>query len=149
MSLLGAVYYNPTTRVGVQPLAVTGLTAIDTSNLRISFTAPATGRVMVRMQAAIVRADTGYAPNQFVGVLRGSTNLGVTLPFVSGDQFLSGSTLLRTWTAAMPVTGLTAGSAQTWDAAIQCTVANGSGGIFYGGGNTASQVGGFAFEIYG
>lgn len=148
MGLLGAIAYDPATAVNKATTALLAMTAIDTTNLRIAFTAPASGRVMVRLQGTLHGATT--FPQILLGVLEGSTVKGRVAP----AGLLNGTAVATTFLtveALFAVTGLTPGASLTWDAAYGVETIVASTGLKYGGPNntTANDAwGAFLFEIY-
>jgi hypothetical protein len=124
------------------------MTAIDTTNLRITFTAPASGNVLVRLTCSLAKDTTPQVV--LLGVLDGST--------VMGRQAAIGSILdtpFTTWRvgqeASFLVTGLTPSNSYTWDAAYGVEEVATAGGIYYGGPDdtTTDNAGGaFGFEIW-
>jgi hypothetical protein len=149
-TLLGSILYDPTGGAMVNKATTSRLamTAIDTANLRLNFTAPDSGNVLVRMRTAIMGATT--APQILLGVLAATTVYGRTCPVGAYLTTATTATLLAVEGQAV-ITGITAGSACTWDAAYAVQAVVGSTGIKYGGPNntTASDAaGGFLFEVW-
>lgn len=148
MTLLAGKNYDPTTAVSKATTAALAMTALDTTNLRLTFNAPTNGAVLVRLQGVLHGATT--FPQILLGVMSGSTVLGRQAPKVT----LAGTALATTFATAealFVVTGLTSGVAQTWDAAYGVETLVSSTGLKYGGPNntTANDAfGGFAFECY-
>lgn len=148
MAILGAIAYDPATSVSKATTALLALTALDTTKLRLTFTVPASGRVTVRMQGTLHGATT--FPQIMLGVLEGTTVKGRVAPAGLPNGNLAATTFL-TVEALFTVTGLTASSSLTWDAAygVETTVA--STGLKYGGPNNATAndaFGAFIFEIH-
>ncbi len=147
MNLLGAILYDPAVAVSKATSALLALTALDTTNLRITFTVPAHGKVRVRMKGVLHGATT--FPTILLGVLEGATLRGRMAPVQSlGNTAVA--TAMVSVEADYCVTGLAAGSV-SWDAsyAVQTVVA--STGLKYGGPNDNvgnDAFGGFLFEIY-
>jgi hypothetical protein len=148
VALLGAKLYDPTTAVSKATTSALAMTAIDTTNLRIAFTVPTNGAVLVRLGGTIHGATT--FPQILLGVLEGSTVRGRTAP----SGFLAGTALATTFMpveALFVVSGLTSGAALTWDAAYGVETLVASTGLKYGGPNntTANDAfGGFRFEVW-
>lgn len=148
MASLGAILYDPATAVSKATTALLALTAIDTSNLRITFTVPTSGRVLVRLGGVIHGATT--FPQILLGVLEGATVRGRRAP----DGGLPGTALATTLKPAetsFVVSGLTPGASLTWDAAYGVETLVASTGLKYGGPNNATAndaFGGFVFEIW-
>lgn len=149
MSVLAAVTYDPATAVSKSVAAALALTALDTTNLRLTFTVPGTGRVQVHMRGTLHGATT--FPQIMLGVLEGATVRGRVAPKV----VLGGTALATTMAdaeALFVVSGLTAGASLTWDAAYGVeTVVASPAGLKYGGPNNATAndaFGAFQFEVW-
>lgn len=148
MALLAGTLYDPAAAVTKATTAAQAMTAMDTTNLRLTFTAPANGAVLVHM-AGVIHGATTF-PQVLLGVLDGSTVRGRAVPGGS----LGGTALATTFLqieAYFLVTGLTPGSSYTWDAAYGVETLVASTGIKYGGPNdtTANNAfGGFVYEIW-
>lgn len=148
MSLVAGTLYDPSVAVSKATSALLALTALDTTNLRLTFTCPASGRVVVR-QAGVVHGATTF-PQILIGVLDGATVRGRAAP----QMTLSGTALATTFApfeALILVNGLTPGNNYTWDAAYGVETIASSTGIKYGGPNDTTSnnaFGGYAFEIY-
>ncbi len=148
MALLAGKLYDPAASVSKATSALLAMTAFDTTNLRLNFTAPANGIVLVRMAASLSGATT--MPQVLLGVLEGSTVRGRVVPSAT----LGGTAVATTnvqLDASFLVTGLTPGAALAWDAAYGVETIIAATNIHYGGANdtTANNAwGGFAFEIW-
>lgn len=152
MALLGAKLYDPATAVTKATSALLAMTALDTTNLRIPFTVPANGAVLVRLQGVVHGGTaTPWFPQILLGVLSGSTVAGRVAPAGLPQGPLQAATTLLPVEALFTVSGLAAGAALTWDAAYGVeTVATGSA-LKYGGPNDATvnnAFGAFIFELY-
>lgn len=148
MPLLAGTLYDPGTAVSKATTATLAMTALDTTNLRLTFTAPASGRVLVRLQGTLHGATT--FPQIQLGVLEGSTVKGRVTPAGLMNGNLAATSFL-TVEGLFVVTGLTAGASLTWDAAYGVETVVASTGLKYGGPNntTANDAfGGFAFEVW-
>lgn len=148
MALLAGTLYDPAAAVSKATTAALAMTALDTTNLRLTFTAPASGRVLVRLQGTLHGATT--FPQIQLGVLEGSTVKGRVSPAGLVNGNLAATTFL-TVEGLFVVTGLTAGASLTWDAAYGVETVVASTGLKYGGPNntTANDAfGGFAFEVW-
>jgi hypothetical protein len=147
--LLAGVLYDPATAVSKSIAAALAMTAFDTTNLRLTFTAPSTGNVKVCQSG--VATGTTVIPAVIIGVLDGTTIRGrAPAQFVGPISAPSAGSYLP-FTAEFVVVGLTPGITYTWDAAYDCEVAATSGNIKYGGPNntTAGDAwGGYGFEIW-
>lgn len=149
MGLLASVNYDPAVAVSKATTA-TGLamTALDTTNLRLTFTVPANGAVLVRLRSVVEGATT--FPQILLGVLEGATIRLRQVPCGAiKTTALATSQLAQEVLAVVP--GLTPGASLTWDAAYGLEVGIASTGLKYGGPNDTSgndAFGGFVFEIY-
>lgn len=149
MSLLGARTYDPATAVVKATTGLLALTALDTTNLRIPFTVPANGAVLVRLQGTLHGATT--FPQILLGVLEGTTVRGRVAPagFINGTAL---ATTFLTVEGLLVVSGLTPGASLTWDAAYGVETAVASTGLKYGGPNGATTAndafGAFLFEVW-
>lgn len=148
MALLGSKLYDPAVAVTKNTTAALAMTALDTTNLRIAFTAPANGSVLVRLAGTIHGATT--FPQILLGVLEGSTVKGRMVP----KAVVGGTALATTFLsveALFVVNGLTPSASLTWDAAYAVETIVAATGIKYGGPNDTTvnnAFGGFAFEIW-
>lgn len=148
MALLAGTLYDPTTSVNKVTTAALAMTALDTTNLRLTFTAPANGAVLVRLVGTLHGATT--FPQILLGVLEGATVKGRVAP----QAVLGGTALATTMVnveALFVVTGLTPSASLTWDAAYGVETLVASTGLKYGGANNATAndaFGGFIFEIW-
>ncbi len=147
-NLLAAVNYDPSSAVSKSTASLLALTALDTTNLRLTFTAPASGAVEIRLRACVV-GGTSY-PQIILGVLDGATVKGRQTP-MGGLATAAGATHPMTVEALFPITGLTPGNSYTFDAAYGVEIVVASTNLKYGGPNDASgndAWGGFAFEVW-
>jgi hypothetical protein len=150
--LLGAVHYDPGTAASVSAAASSVVAALDTTNMRLTFTAPSSGNVYVRLRGAVSgTTGTGLCVNW--AVLDGAT-IRFRMHGVGGADTNS-TTLAATdhyaYEASGLVTGLTPGTAYTWDAAFYVDNAATSAVVEWGGPNntTADDAwGGFAFDVW-
>lgn len=148
MTCLAAALYDPTTAVSRSTAALLAMTAVDTTNLRLSFTVPASGRVLVRLKGTVHGAAT--FPSVLLGVLSGSTVVFRSAP-MSGLANTAVATAMVGIEAVAVISGLTPGASLTWDAAYGVETAVTSTGLKYGGPNntTANDAfGAFHFEIW-
>lgn len=148
MAILAATLYDPAVAVTKATTANLALTALDTTNLRLTFTVPASGRVLVRMVGTVHGATT--TPSLMFGVLEGATVRGRIGPAVmwAGAQAATSRVNAE---AMFPVSGLTPGASLTWDAAYGVESPVAATGLKYGGPNdtvTNNAFGGFAYEIW-
>lgn len=148
MAVLGAIAYDPATAVSKATTAALAMTAIDTTNLRLTVTVPASGRLWVELQGTLHGAAT--FPQILLGAMEGST----VRTRVSAAGLLQGNaaaTSMLTVVAFAPITGLTPASSITLDAAYGVETLVASTGLKYGGpnGTTANDAfGAFIFAIH-
>lgn len=152
MAVLAATAYDPATAVAKSTAAALAMTALDTVNLRLTFTVPSTGRVWAQLIGTIHGGSaTPWFPQVLLGCLEGTTVRGRVAPAGLPQGSVQAATTLLTVEAFYPVTGLTAGASLTWDAAYGVeTLATGSG-LKYGGPNNATAndaFGAFVFAIH-
>lgn len=148
MNLLAGVNYDPGTAVAKSCASLLAMTAIDTTNLRLTFTCPASGKVFIRIGCCSSGA-TGTPPQILLGVLDGSTVRGRASP--TGIHATSSATLRSYQAVEFLVTGLTPGASYSFDAAYGVEVVAASTNIQYGGPDdttTNNAWGGFRFEIW-
>lgn len=154
MALLAAAIYDPTggAQVTKSTATVLAMTVLDSTNLRCTFTAPASGDVFVRIKTAVTGAVT--VPTVFLGVIEA----------VPTAAFLRHRSIaIPNWAAApaaasrvplvveFPVTGLTPSTSYTWDAAYGVEVVVAATNIVYGGPNnatTSDAAGAITFEVW-
>jgi hypothetical protein len=146
IALLAGKHYDPAVAVSKSTASLLAMTAFDTSNLRLTFTAPANGSVLVRIRCVESGATT--FPDILLGVLSGASVIARQAPIgsISGT---AATTTGVTHEAVFTVTGLS--GSQTWDAAYGVETIVASTNIHYGGPNdtTANNAwGGFIFEVY-
>lgn len=149
MAILASALYDPAVAVTKVTDANLAMTALDTTNLRLTFTVPASGRVMARLVGTIHGA--AGSPNVLFGVLEGSTIRGRIAPALmwAGSQSATSRVNVE---ALFSVAGLTPGASLTWDAAYGVEVGVASSGIKYGGPNDSTTAnnafGAFVYEIW-
>lgn len=147
MSLLASVSYDPAVAVSKSAAARLAMTALDTTNLRVTFTAPANGNVMVRMKGQIIGATTN--PRIQLGVLDGATLRGRATP--EGGFSTMAATTATGAECKYLITGLTPGNSYTWDAAYGVDILQVSTNLKYGGPDDsagADAFGAFTFEVW-
>jgi hypothetical protein len=148
VALLAAALYDPAVAVSKATTAALAMTALDTTNLRLSFTAPANGAVMVRLQGTLHGAAT--FPQILFGILQGSTVIARVSPagLLNGN---AAATNFLTVESTFVVPSLTPGASLTWDAAYGVETLVASTGLKYGGPNDATAnnaFGAFLYEIW-
>lgn len=147
MALLGSIAYDPAGAVSKATSSLLAMTAFDTTNARITFTAPANGNVLVRIRCTVTGATT--MPTILLGVLESSTVVARQSP-LGGVPATAVATTNITQEALFTVTGLSAGS-HVWDAAYGVEIVLASTNIKYGGPNDASGAdawGALVFEVW-
>lgn len=155
MALLGAISYDPTVAAAVGCASAAAMVAFDTTNCRLTFTAPSSGRVMVRV--GVCGTGSTSQPKVLLGAMSGATVVGRAYPKIShtgatGSSGTWGSNDVFIYEALFAVTGLTGGSSYTWDAAFEVQTTAASATLTWGGPNNASASNAFGplqFEIYG
>lgn len=146
--LLAGKLYDPGTRVEKATTSNLAMTAFDTTNLRLSFTAPASGRVMWRVSVPSHGATT--APQVLLGILQSTTVKARSAP-VAGHPSTAVATANAMLEATGVISGLEAAKEYTWDAAYGVEVTVTSTSLKYGGPNNTTEndaQGGIAFEIW-
>lgn len=147
MACLGAILYDPATAV-TKGTAASAMAAFDTTNARITFTVPASGRVLVRI-CCVVHGATTFS-TILLGVMSGSTVVARVSP-IGGIKTTAVATAMVTQEATFVVPGLTPSASLTWDAAWGIETFVASSLIKYGGPNntTANDAfGALQFEIW-
>lgn len=152
MAVLAATAYDPTTAVSKSTATAIAMTALDTTNLRLSFTVPASGRVWAQLIGTIHGGSaTPWFPQVLLGCLEGSTVRGRVAPAGLPLGSVQAATTMLTVEAFYPVTGLTPAANLTWDAAYGVETVATSSALKYGGPNntTANDAfGAFVFAIH-
>lgn len=151
-NLLGVVGYDPAAAVSKPMTSLTSLgssSAFDTTNARITFTAPASGNVFWRIRVPYTGAS-GTFPQPVLGILESSTVVARQLP-IRGTPATTLASSDYMQDASGVVTGVSAGS-HSWDAAYGVQVVSGaSGALKYGGPNNTSgnnAWGQLVFELW-
>lgn len=147
MACLGAILYDPATAV-TKGTAASAMAAFDTTNARITFTVPASGRVLVRI-CCVVHGATTFS-TILLGVMSGSTVVARVSP-IGGIKTTAVATAMVTQEATFVEPGLTPSANLTWDAAWGIETFVASSLIKYGGPNntTANDAfGALQFEIW-
>lgn len=145
MGLIARAHYDPAAAVTKATTALLAMTALDTANLRLTFT-PTKSMVLVRLAGTLHGAAT--LPQIQMGVMSGASVLGKAPPMTGGGN-LAATSMIRAETSF--TLAVTPGVAQTWDAAYCVETLVASSGLKYGGANNAvanDSFGGFSFEVY-
>lgn len=106
LSLIGHVAYSPTTTMTYETTSTT-LVDLDPTNLAVTFIAPPSGKVLVRLQARCAVLVTTDAATVHWGLREGTTD-------VMPSEGLRQKTGLNTQTLTLPVSGLVPGRQYTW-----------------------------------
>jgi hypothetical protein len=134
-NLLAIVQYAPSTRSTYTSNSTT-LAAMDATNLTASFTAPASGAVLIRL--------TGYvdAPTSAVHTVWGITDHTTTTTLYGVQMYVMGTTSPATYSAAQRITGLTPGTVYQMDWALASDTASSTVTVFVRGltGTTAGTA---------
>jgi hypothetical protein len=147
MSLLASAMYDPAAEVSKSTEARLKMTALDTTNLRLKFKAPANGAVLVRLKGQVIGATT--FPRILLGVLEGATLKGRVSPIGSSPTFLAATLMAQE--ALYVITGLESGKEYTWDAAYGVDILLAATHLKYGGPDNATGAnafGAFIFEVW-
>ncbi len=152
MNLLGVKIYDPGTAATASTSANLALTALDTTNLRLTVTVPAHGFLFFRMKCNVVTASATVIPGIQLGVLQSTNVVGRVVPMLAAPAAISGAgTVFNAATAEFCVGGLAAGStAFDMSYGVELVAAAGSA-IKWGGPNnntTADAFGAAVFEIW-
>ena len=146
--LLAGTLYDPAVAVTKNTTAAQAMTALDTTALRLTFNAPSSGRVQVRICCTVHGAVT--FPSILLGVMEGATVRGRVSP-IGALKNTAVATAHVTQEAVFLVTGLTPGTDYTFDAAYGVETGVAATGIKYGGPNNTvanDAFGGLVFEIW-
>lgn len=148
MNLLNAALYDPGTAVtNKATTSALAMTAFDTTNLRLTVTAPPSGRLWIVIICTIHGATT--CPQIILGCLEGSTVRGRVTPEITVSN-LAATSLYRA-RAEYALVGLTPGQSYVLDAAYGVETVVALTNIKYGGPNNTSandNFGAFQFEIW-
>ena len=147
MPLLAGTLYDPAAAVSEATSSLLAMTAIDTTNLRLTFTVPPNGAVLVRMRAVTIGATT--FPRILLGVLEGATVKLRMSPMGKSPTNLATTQMQQEIVGV--VSGLTPGASLTWDAAYGVEILLAATNLKYGGPDDAAGAdafGGFVFEVW-
>jgi hypothetical protein len=139
MKLLGAILYDPAVKVNKSAAALLAMTAIDTVNLRLTVTVPASGIIMVRLACGGLNSTI---PAILLGVMNGAA-IVARAPVISRME--------QGCFVQMVIPGLTPSTPITLDAAYSVKIVAAGANLSYGGPNDAvasSADGAFSFEIW-
>jgi hypothetical protein len=147
MACLGAALYDPAVAV-TKGAAASVMAAFDTTNARITFTVPPSGKVLSRVSCVVHGAIT--MSSFLLGILNGASVVARLAP-IGGLVNTAVATALVRLEATFVITGLTPGASLTWDAAWGCETFVTSSLLKYGGPNntTANDAfGALQFEVW-
>lgn len=148
MAVLGAIAYDPATAVTKVTTAALAMTALDTTNLRLTVTVPASGRLWVELVGTLHGAAT--FPQVHLGAMEGAT-VRARMSAAGWTNGNLAATTFLTVGAFIPITGLTPAASITLDAAYSVETAVAATGLKYGGPNNATAndaFGAFIFAIH-
>lgn len=145
MGILAARNHDPAAAVTLSTAAALAMTAMDTTNLRATFTVPSSGAVTIRVNAQVHGATT--FPTILLGVLQGATVIARQAP-IGGLKTTAVATAMVTQEIVQTITGLTPGANLTWDAAYGVETGVAATGIKYGGPNDATANNAFGAAIF-
>lgn len=147
MACLGAINYDPATAV-TKGTAASAMAAFDTTNARITFTVPASGRVLVRVKCQVHGATT--FSSYLLGVMDGATVVFRSAP-MSGLANTAVATAIVGLEVTGVISGLTPSATEVWDAAWGCETFVANSLLKYGGPDNATANNGFGaltFEVW-
>lgn len=151
---LGSIAYDPGSNVLKSVTSAIGLTAFDTTNARLTFNAPASGKVQWRIAVGL-KAIARTHDAVLLGVLEGSTVRGRMLasvtPVAGGQAVANDVDQRHLMDVTAIISGLTPGQSYTFDAAYSVPGDTfDSGNIEYGGPDTPAvgANGALVFEIW-
>lgn len=144
MTLLASRLYDPAVAVTKATTATLAMTPLDTTELRVNFTAPANGAVLVRIAAPVHGAAT--FPQILFGVMDGLTVVARVAPKYATPNLAA--TTIAVAEALFVVSGLTPGAELTWDAAYGVETLVASTAIKYGGPNDGTANNAFGAVIF-
>lgn len=148
MALLAGKTYDPATAVSHSTAVNLAMTALDTANLRLTFTVPVSGSVLVRLKG------TQHGNTTFAQILLGVMDAVGVVARVTPHMVIGGTSLATTrchCEALFVVTGLVPAASLTWDAAYGVEVAVATTGLKYGGPDSVTAndaFGAFQFEVW-
>ena len=147
MQLIDSILYDPDAAVTKATDTLSVMTALDTTNLRLTFRVPASGKVHVVLRGCIHGSSTWAGT--LLGVLSGTVLVGRQPSLRTGASVVT--TAMAVAHAEFTVDA-TPGETVTWDAAYAVQVVAASSAIKYGGSKTSvagnDSFGGFLFEVW-
>lgn len=149
MGILAGKAYDPAAVATITTAALNPMEVFDATNLRLTFTVPSNGSVLVRGRG-VDNGNTTY-PQFLIGILQSTTVIKRVAPKTRLATTAPNTTLLHWW-ATFVVTGLTPAASLTWDLARSVEAQIGFHAIRWGGpnnGTTADDAyGAICFEIW-
>lgn len=146
---MAAINYDPATAVSKTAASLIAMTAFDTTNLRATFTVPASGAVTARLKVCAWNSG-GNPPTFLLGILEGTTIIVRVSPS-GGNVGVIATTLYTTQEMTATIRGLNPGDIKFWDAAYSTENVPGSDAIRYGGPDNAvasDAYGAFTYEVW-
>lgn len=146
MNLLAGTLYDSGTAVSKATTSLLAMTALDTTNLRLTGTVPPSGKIYWKVKATLHGATT--YPQVMLGVMSGASVVARMAAMLSGGN-LAATTVCACWAEGI-ITG-TPGAAFTYDAAYGVETVVAATGLKYGGPNNTTgndNWGGIAFELW-
>jgi hypothetical protein len=146
-SLLGAILYDPASAATKATSSLLAMTAVDTTNLRLTVVVPSHGMIRIKMQVPYEGATT--YPEILLGAMVSSTVIGRVQPVCTAGATALATTRMVCY-ADFIVTGLTAGTTVI-DAAYGVEIVLASTNLKYGGPNdttTDNAWGAFIYQIF-
>lgn len=147
MNLLDGKIYDPAVAVSKATTALLALTALDTTNLRLTVTVPPSGKIYWRIKGALHGATT--YPQIILGILEGA-NVRARVAAMLGGNNLAATSICAAWGEGL-ITGLTPGASFVADAAYGVETVVAATGFKYGGPNNTTgndNFGGCVFELW-
>ncbi len=141
--LLGHATYDPASAATIATTAAAAMADIDATNLAVTFTAPASGTVLIRIRVTVHGSTSN--PQILLGVREGSSLLARVAPMVG--CWNANSTQMVTREAMIVLTGISAGS-HTYKAAFGVETAFASTGIKHGGPDNSTTDNAFGASIF-
>jgi hypothetical protein len=151
MNALGSCFYDPTGGAAVSKAttALLAMTALDTTNLRVTFTGPLSGRVKVVISGGALHGAATY-PFILLGILASTTVIARVVPNVTICGAASATTPASLY--AEFVVSVTPGASNTWDLAYGVEGLIAATGLKYGGPNNNTTAGdafgGIGFSVW-
>lgn len=149
MTLLHVSTYDPAVAVAKATSASLAMTALDSTNLRATFTAPPSGRVLVRIRGNI--HGSGTVPQILFGLLDQAGAVVTRVAPTGLPTWYSGSATTFFVAESVFVVNVPPTASITWDAAYGVETAVSGTALKYGGPNDVTgnnAFGAFIFEVW-